>query len=157
LTAIVEIWSSSRIWEAAQSGLRMPLYETTSAGRDIPAARRDNSYFHASSSNGHAIAASALSKPSFESLERSHPCSKIILRYTHAMATISEVEKLAFDLPDAERAVLAAHLLRSLPSVLHDEDEGVAEALRRDAEFEADPEIGITLEQLDQQIAARRA
>ena len=73
------------------------------------------------------------------------------------MSTIAEVEKLAFDLPDAERAVLAAHLLRSLPSVLHDEDEGIAEALRRDAEFDANPEVGITLEQLDQRIAARRA
>lgn len=73
------------------------------------------------------------------------------------MATINEVEKLALDLPDSERAILAAHLLRSLPSVLHDEDEGIAEALRRDADFDANPEMGITLEQLDQQIAARRA
>ena len=72
------------------------------------------------------------------------------------MTTIAEVEKLAFDLPDSQRAVLAAHLLQSLPSVLHDEDEGVAEALRRDAEFDARPDIGITLEQLDQQISARR-
>jgi putative addiction module component (TIGR02574 family) len=72
------------------------------------------------------------------------------------VATINEVEKLAFDLPDAERAVLAAHLLRSLRSVLHDEDEGIAEALRRDADFDADPDLGITLEQLDRQVAARR-
>ena len=72
------------------------------------------------------------------------------------MATIAEVERLAFDLPDSQRAVLAAHLLRSLPSVLHDDDEGVAEALRRDAELDADPGIGITLEQLDEQIRARR-
>jgi len=72
------------------------------------------------------------------------------------MATIAELERLAFDLSDSQRAVLAAHLLRSLPSVLHDDDEGVAEALRRDAELDADPSIGITLEQLDQQIRARR-
>jgi len=72
------------------------------------------------------------------------------------MITVAEVEKLAFDLPDAQRAVLAAHLLRSLPSVLHDEDEGIAEALRRDAECDANPEMGLTLEQLDQQISARR-
>jgi hypothetical protein len=52
------------------------------------------------------------------------------------MATIAEVQKLALDLAETERAVLAAHLLGSLPSVLHDEDEGIAEALRRDAEFE---------------------
>jgi putative addiction module component (TIGR02574 family) len=72
------------------------------------------------------------------------------------MATIAEVERLAFDLPDSQRALLAAHLLRSLPSVLHEDDEGVAEALRRDAELDADPNIGITLEQLDQQIRSRR-
>jgi len=62
------------------------------------------------------------------------------------MVSIAEIEKLAFDLPESERAVLAAHLLRSLPSVLEDEDEGIAEALRRDAELEATPDIGLTLE-----------
>jgi putative addiction module component (TIGR02574 family) len=72
------------------------------------------------------------------------------------MTTITEVEKLAFDLPDSDRAVLASHLLRSLPSVLHDEDEGVAEALRRDAELDATPNAAITLEQLDQQVRDRR-
>ena len=72
------------------------------------------------------------------------------------MSTIAEVEKLALDLPDSQRAVLAAHLLQSLPPVLHDEDGGIAEALRRDAEFDANPDLGISLEQLDQQIAARR-
>jgi putative addiction module component (TIGR02574 family) len=72
------------------------------------------------------------------------------------MATITEVEKLAFDLPDSDRAVLASHLLRSLPSVLRDEDEGIAEALRRDAELDANPDLGITLEQLDERIRDRR-
>jgi hypothetical protein len=65
------------------------------------------------------------------------------------MATRAEVEKLALDLTETERAVLAAHLLGSLPSVLHDEDEGIAEALRRDAEFGANPSLGMTLEELD--------
>jgi Putative addiction module component len=72
------------------------------------------------------------------------------------MATIIEVEKLALDLPDTQRAVLAAHLLESLPSVLHDEDEGIAEALRRDADFDSDPAFGMSLEQLDQQVERRR-
>src|SRR6516162_7156475 len=52
------------------------------------------------------------------------------------MATIAEVEKLALDLPETERAVLAAHLLGSLPSVLHDEDEGIAEALPDESGFQ---------------------
>jgi hypothetical protein len=72
------------------------------------------------------------------------------------MATIAEVEKLALDLPETERAILAAHLLGSLPSVLHDEDEGLGEALRRDAEFGADPSFGMSLEELDQKIERRR-
>ena len=72
------------------------------------------------------------------------------------MATIAELEKLAADLPDSDRAVLASHLLRSLPSVLHDDDDGIAEALRRDAELDANAESAITLDQLDQRIRDRR-
>lgn len=71
--------------------------------------------------------------------------------------TITEVEKLALDLPQDQRAVLAAHLLGSLPSVLHDKDEGIAEALRRDADLDANPSLGLSLEQLDQQIERRRS
>jgi hypothetical protein len=70
--------------------------------------------------------------------------------------TITEVEKLALDLPENQRAVLAAHLLGSLPSVLHDEDEGIAEALRRDAELDADTLLAIPLTELDQRIERRR-
>ncbi len=73
------------------------------------------------------------------------------------MSTIAAVEKLAIDLPDSERAVLAVHLLPSIPAVLHDEDQGILEALQRDADLDADPDSGITLEQLDQRIAALRA
>lgn len=73
------------------------------------------------------------------------------------MPTAAEVEKLALDLPEDERAILASHLLESLPPVLHDEDEGIAEALRRDAELDANPALGISLEQLDQQLGRRRS
>jgi putative addiction module component (TIGR02574 family) len=69
---------------------------------------------------------------------------------------MNEVEKLALDLPESERAVLAAHLLGSLPPVLHDEDEGIAEALRRDLELDAHPEHGLSVEQLDRKIESRR-
>ncbi len=72
------------------------------------------------------------------------------------MAKIIEIEKLALDLSEKERAVLAARLLGSLPPVLHDEDEGIAEALRRDAELEANPAGGLSLEQLDRQVERRR-
>ena len=73
------------------------------------------------------------------------------------MSTIIEVEKLALDLPEKDRATLAANLLESLPSVLSDEDEGVAEALRRDAEMEADPNQAISLAQMDSHIQGRRS
>jgi len=72
------------------------------------------------------------------------------------VARITEVEKLALDLPERQRALLATHLLGSLP-VLHDEDEGIAEALRRDAQLDANPSAGLSLEQLDQQIERRRS
>jgi putative addiction module component (TIGR02574 family) len=63
------------------------------------------------------------------------------------MATLLEVEEQALRLPEDQRARLAAHLLESLPAMLHDEDAGVSEAMRRDAELEQDPSSGMTLEE----------
>jgi hypothetical protein len=71
------------------------------------------------------------------------------------MAMIHEIEKLALDFPENESVVLAAYLLDSLSSVLHDENEGIAEALRHDAELEANPSAGPSLRQPDQQIERR--
>jgi hypothetical protein len=73
------------------------------------------------------------------------------------MATIVEVKKLALDLPEKERAILAANLLESLPGILWDEDQGIAEALRRDAQLDANPEQAVSLAQLDSQIHNRRS
>jgi hypothetical protein len=72
------------------------------------------------------------------------------------VATITEVEKLALNLPENQRAILAAHLLGSLPAVLHDKDEGIAEALRRDAELNTGALSAISLKELDEQIERRR-
>jgi hypothetical protein len=83
-------------------------------------------------------------------------CFRLTADYNRAMVTIAEIEKLAQDLSESDRAVLAAHLLGSLPAVLHDEDEGIAEALRRDAELEASPSVGLSLDQLDRKIERRR-
>lgn len=90
------------------------------------------------------------------------PCAKTELGFQlkaakFLMSTVHELKQLALNLPEKQRAVLAAHLLSSLPPVLQDDDEGIAEALRRDAEMEADPPISISLEQLDQQIGRRGA
>ena len=72
------------------------------------------------------------------------------------MATIVEVEKLALDLPEQQRATLAANLLKSLPANLSDDDEGIAEALRRDAELDANPDQAISLAQLGSHNQGRR-
>jgi putative addiction module component (TIGR02574 family) len=71
------------------------------------------------------------------------------------MATMTTVEELALELSVSERATLASTLLSSLPPVLHDEDDGYAEAERRRQEFLANPEIGITPEELRLRIAER--
>jgi hypothetical protein len=68
----------------------------------------------------------------------------------------AEVEKLAFDLSECERAMLAANLLHSLPAVMRDEDEGIGEALRRDAELSTGAAKAISLEELDNRIKNQR-
>lgn len=69
------------------------------------------------------------------------------------MSTILEVEKLALNLPERERA---ANLLNSLPGILADADEGVAAALQRDAEIGSDPVKAISLAALDCDIQKQR-
>ncbi len=71
--------------------------------------------------------------------------------------SIAEVEKLALNLSERQRAVLAANLLQSLPPVLSDEDEGVAEAQRRDAEINAGSSQSLSLDQLDSEIQSGRS
>lgn len=72
------------------------------------------------------------------------------------IATVIEIEKLALDLPERDRATLIANLLHSLPPILDDEDEGMAEALRRDAELDADPSQAISFAELDSHVRSRR-
>ena len=71
--------------------------------------------------------------------------------------TILEIEKLALTLPEKQRATLAANLLDSLHGVLADDDEGIAEALRRDTDLEANPTQAISLAELDDQVKSRRS
>lgn len=72
------------------------------------------------------------------------------------MASNVELQKLALELSEPDRAKLAADLLDSLPGILSDDDEGIAEALRRDAEMDASPDVGMSLELLESQIQAKR-
>ncbi len=68
------------------------------------------------------------------------------------MQTLSDIEREAMKLPDRDRASLASRLLNSLPAVLSDDDDGVAEALRRSAEMDRDPSASMTLEELRQTV-----
>jgi putative addiction module component len=66
--------------------------------------------------------------------------------------SVDQIVAEALRLPEKDRAGLASRLLRSLPPVAFDDDEGVAEALRRDAELDADPAQAISLRDLDSHI-----
>jgi len=69
---------------------------------------------------------------------------------------INELTSMAMTLPDEQRAQLVANLLASLPGVLTDQDEGIAEALRRDAEINDGSQQAISLDDLDAAINNRR-
>ena len=62
------------------------------------------------------------------------------------MVNLAEIEALALKLPESDRAKLAAGMLDSLPGVLVEENEGLAEALRRSEEMDRDPSACLTHE-----------
>ena len=61
---------------------------------------------------------------------------------------LEDVEKMAMELPDSDRAVLAGHLLYSLPPPSSGYDVSDAEVDRRRQEMEDDPSIGVTWEEI---------
>jgi putative addiction module component (TIGR02574 family) len=63
------------------------------------------------------------------------------------MVTLTEIGSMVLKLPESDRARLAADLLDSLPGVLAEEDEGLAEALRRSEEMDRDPSVCLTHEE----------
>ena len=65
---------------------------------------------------------------------------------------LRDLEDQMMKLPDGDRALLAAHLLESLPAVLSDPDDGVAEAVRRDAELDRNPDSAIDLGELRKRV-----
>ena len=72
------------------------------------------------------------------------------------MSVVAEAEQIALSLPVKERGELIAKLLRSLPGPFTpDDDDGIEEALRRSDELKQNPEIGITIEELDRRMHER--
>lgn len=63
------------------------------------------------------------------------------------MVTLAEIEALALKLDVSDRAKLASDLLDSIPGVLVEDDEGLAEALRRSEEMDGDPSVCLTHEE----------
>lgn len=66
--------------------------------------------------------------------------------------SIEEIHRGALQLPENERAQLAAELLTSLPATLTDCDDGVEEALRRDRELDKDPSAGRTWDEIKREL-----
>lgn len=69
---------------------------------------------------------------------------------------INELTSMVMKLPDEQRAQLVTNLLASLPSVLTDQDEGISEALRRDAQLDDGSQQALSLDDLDAAIDNRR-
>ncbi|MEO5712602.1 MAG: addiction module protein [Luteolibacter sp.] len=65
------------------------------------------------------------------------------------MNSLSDIELQAMRLSVPDRAKLATRLLHSLPSPgFDDDDDGVAESMRRSAEMDADPSTCMTFDEL---------
>lgn len=71
------------------------------------------------------------------------------------MSVVAEVEERALSLTAKERGELITKLLRSLPELPSNEDDGIAEALRRREQLREHPEIAISLEELDRRMQER--
>lgn len=63
------------------------------------------------------------------------------------MTKLARLKAEIMSLPDGDRAELASSIPRSLPAVYQAADDGEAEALRRDAEMNADPSACMTFEE----------
>jgi len=66
--------------------------------------------------------------------------------------TTEEIQQTAMKLPDSERAKLAGELLSSLPAILVEPDDGVAEAQRRSDELEDDPSSDRTWDEIKDEL-----
>jgi hypothetical protein len=70
--------------------------------------------------------------------------------------SVDQIAAEALRLSENERASLASRLLESLPPVAFDDDQGIDEALRREAELDHNPAEGMTLRKMDSHVKRRR-
>jgi hypothetical protein len=61
---------------------------------------------------------------------------------------LQELQERVMELPEAQRAALATELLCSLPVVLVDDDDGIAEARRRSRELKKNPAAGCSWDEI---------
>jgi putative addiction module component (TIGR02574 family) len=61
---------------------------------------------------------------------------------------LEEIRESVMQLTEAQRATLAADLLDSLPGILLDEDDGIAEARRRSEELAKDPSAACSWDEI---------
>lgn len=66
--------------------------------------------------------------------------------------SVKEIHDLVMELPEDERAKLAGNLLASLPAVLSDDDDGLAEARRRSKELDDDPIVARTWDEIERDL-----
>jgi hypothetical protein len=71
------------------------------------------------------------------------------------MSTITEAEQIVLNLPLRERGEFAAKLLATLRPIEIDDEAIITEALRRSEELKSDPEIAISLNELDRRMQER--
>ena len=75
------------------------------------------------------------------------------LIHSSPMVSLEDLPAQLLALPVRDRANLASMLLSSLPPDFEDDD-GVEEALRREAQMEADPSYRVTLAEFEQEFSA---
>ena len=68
------------------------------------------------------------------------------------MTKLRQLEAASLKLSDSDRATLASHILATLPPVLADHDNGLAEARRRDRDLEQNPDSALTWTQLKRKL-----
>lgn len=64
------------------------------------------------------------------------------------MSKVSNIYTQALDLPEDQRASLASDILDSLPAILSDADDGLAEARRRSKELDENPSMAVSWEEI---------